>query len=160
MKSLDELIAEDITDVNSRMDAVETFYLTARLNCRELTSGEIDRINSYVLREDLRYNHADKMTLIEYPVMTARQAERRAKKETSLKAVYDVATDGRRHAPPTRRKRNDYENWSVNQHAKARNKERREQYVSFTKVQPVEKYVIDPQEIVEYLREKYGRKLK
>ena len=26
MKSLDELIAEDITDVNSRMDAVETFY--------------------------------------------------------------------------------------------------------------------------------------
>ena len=27
----------------------ETFYLTARLNCRELTSGEIDRINSYVL---------------------------------------------------------------------------------------------------------------
>ena len=53
------------------------FYLTARLNCRELTSGEIDRINSYVLREDLRYNHADKMTLIEYPVMTARQAERR-----------------------------------------------------------------------------------
>ena len=91
MKSLDELIAEDITDVNSRMDAVETFYLTARLNCRELTSGEIDRINSYVLREDLRYNHADKMTLIEYPVMTARQAERRAKVRRSNALVRVLA---------------------------------------------------------------------
>lgn len=158
--TVEELIAQDIGDVNERMTAVEEFYINARLTDVRLTPAEIDAINSYVLREDLRYNHADKMTLIEYPVMSDRQIERRTKKEASLRAVHDVGTDGRRHNKPLRKKRSNYETWHVDHHARSKNTTRKRKYNEFVAVQPVLTYYLGKDEIDEYLREKYGRKIK
>lgn len=142
MRTAKDVISEDLDDVKGRMDAVEAFYLDARLEGRKVSSADIDALNSYVLRDDLRWSHPDKMTLIDYPVMSDRQAERRGDKQTSFGASLTVGTDGKNHRIPTRKRRSAYENWYVDHHARARNKERRRRYNAFIKPQPVVSYVV------------------
>ncbi|UTR05169.1 hypothetical protein MM326_13735 [Alkalihalobacillus sp. LMS6] len=158
-KTVQDVIDGDLDNVEARIEAVESFLLGARLNGHKLTSGEEDALNSYVLRDDLRWSHPDKMTLIDYPFESRSQTERRAKKSLPLKLAEERGADGRDYRLPTKKKRSRYENWYVDKHAKARNKERREAYQAFTKTQPVVEYRVDPAEIEAELRAKYGRKL-
>ncbi|GAK03273.1 hypothetical protein JCM19037_1581 [Geomicrobium sp. JCM 19037] len=142
MTTVQDVIDRNIEDRTQRMADVEAFLLDARLNERKLTGGEMDTLNSYILREELRYSHADKMTFLETPFHSESQTLRRAKKELPLEMAKDYATDGRQHRKPVRRKRSYYEEWYVNKHARAENAERQRKYNEFTKIQPVETYYI------------------
>jgi hypothetical protein len=74
----------------------------------------------------------------EYPILSQYQFDRRENRESAVgDDIENSSSDGRRHTKPTRRVRTDYENKFVNKKAKIRNKERKQQYNEFTKVQPV-----------------------
>ncbi|QNM43734.1 hypothetical protein [Shouchella clausii] len=141
MRTAQDVISENLDDVKGRMDAVEAFYLEARLEGRKVTSADIDALNSYVLRDDLRWSHPDKMTLIDYPFESETQRKRRDNKKAPYTVdVLEIGADGRSHRLPTRKRRSAYENWYVDHHARARNKERRRRYNAFIKTQPVVSY--------------------
>lgn len=158
--TVQDVIDGDLTEVSERMVAVESFLLRSRLGGHKLTSGEEDALNSYVLRDDLRWSHPDKMTLIDYPFESRSQVKRRAQKRVPLELAMEIGVDGRSNRKPTRKSRTPYEKWYVDKHTQARNKAQRQAYQTFTKTQPVVEYRVDPVEITEELRAKYGRKLK
>lgn len=99
----------------------------------------LERLADLCLYEELTDPNPDKMTREEYPFMSEHQFDRRDSRESSVgDAIDNSAADGRKHYPPTRRNRSDYENKLVDKKAKIRNAERKKQYKEFTKVQPVE----------------------
>jgi hypothetical protein len=108
---------------------------------------QIERLADLILHEELTDTHPDKMTTAEYPFMSEEQYARRTegrhvkkknnRKEVGFSASHTVGTDGRNHAKPLRRVREDNENKYIDKVTKTRNKERRQTYNDFTKVQPV-----------------------
>lgn len=62
----------------------------------------LDRFSDLVMYEELKWSHPDKMSIVEYPVMSDTQEEERHDDEVSLKWAESVATDGRDYAKQTR----------------------------------------------------------
>lgn len=101
--------------------------------------ASLERLADLCLHEELTDPNPDKMTKEGYPFMSEHQFDRRDSRESSVgDAIDNSAADGRRHHPPTKRTRSDYENRFVDKKAKIRNAERKKRYKEFTKVQPVE----------------------
>jgi hypothetical protein len=108
---------------------------------------QLEKLADLILHEELTDTHPDKMTTVEYPFMSEEQYARRTegrhvkkknnRKEVGFSASHTVGTDGRNHAKPLRRVREDGENRHIDKVTKIRNKERRDRYNDFTKVQPV-----------------------
>lgn len=105
----------------------------------EMPDGSaLEKLADLLLYEELTDSNPDKMTANEYPFMSEYQFDRRDNRESSVgEAIDNSAADGRKHARPTRRNRSDYENKFVDKKARIRNKERKQRYHEFTKVQPV-----------------------
>lgn len=92
-------------------------------------AGELDRLSSLCLYEELTDDTPWKTRNTEYPIHSEEQ-QRVIEKNESMVNPPDGA------GKPTRRKRSDYENTVANK-AKSRNIERKKAYREFTKVQPV-----------------------
>jgi hypothetical protein len=97
----------------------------------------LERLSDLILDEELRDTHPDKVTRTEYPFFSETQFEERRKDEASFKLSEEHGVDGRSHKPPIRRERTRRDLKFVDKHAKIRNKERKQRYHEFTKVQPV-----------------------
>lgn len=102
-------------------------------------SVALERLSDLCLFEELTDENIHKVAHTEYPFLSEHQFDRRDSRESVVgEAIDNSAADGRKHTKPTRRTRTDYENRFVDKKAKTRNKERKQKYVDFTKVQPVE----------------------
>ncbi|PFP30242.1 hypothetical protein COJ96_05890 [Bacillus sp. AFS073361] len=97
----------------------------------------LERMSDLCLFEELSDTHPDKVTRTEYPFFSETQFEERRKAEVSFKLSEEHGVDGRNHKPPTRRERTNREIKLMDKHARIRNKERKQRYHEFTKVQPV-----------------------
>jgi hypothetical protein len=98
----------------------------------------LERLSDLVLFEELTDSNVHKVAHNEYPFLSEHQFDRRDNRESSVgDAIDNSASDGRAHNKPTRRTRSDYENRFIDKKAKIRNKERKQKYNEFTKVQPV-----------------------
>jgi hypothetical protein len=104
----------------------------------------LERLSDLCLYEELTDTHPDKVTRTEYPFFSETQFEERRKDEASFKLSEEHGVDGRSHKPPTRRDRTRRDLKFVDKHAKTRNKERKQRYTEFTKVQPVITRRINP----------------
>jgi hypothetical protein len=100
-------------------------------------SVALERLANLCLHEELTDPHPDKVTRTEYPFLSEHQFEERHKSEASFKLAEERGVDGRDYKPPVRRVRTAKDNRFVDNHAKIRNKERKQLYNEFTKVQPV-----------------------
>ncbi|MGF9711641.1 hypothetical protein [Paenibacillus naphthalenovorans] len=122
----------------------------------------LGRLADAVLNEELTDTDAHKVAHSEYPFlsetqMARRQEGRRGSDRTNMSGesafeTYDgaakhhsgmsaqLATDGRSYRMPIRRTRGKYELAYIDQNAKGRNKERREQYVKDTAPGPLVTY--------------------
>lgn len=98
----------------------------------------LERLADLLLYEELTDAHPDKVAREEYPFFSESQFDERHRKEASFKLAEEQGADGRNHKPPVKRVRSNYENRLVDKKAKSRNKERKQIYTEFTKVQPVE----------------------
>lgn len=105
-----------------------------------VNSALLERLTDAILHEELTDTHPDKVTNTEYPFLSEWQFEVRRNRETSLKMAEEYGSDGCNYSEPKRRRRSRYENWSVDAHAKIRNKERAAQYLRDTKASPVVTY--------------------
>lgn len=116
-------------------------------------SSLLNELTDLAIYEELTDNASNKVARDEYPILSEIQLARRRegvhektgktpKGEVSIGAASTMATDGRNYRVPTRRKRTVNENLLSDQ-ARSRNKERRNKYEEFTKVQPVITYRID-----------------
>lgn len=98
----------------------------------------LERLSDLILFEELTDSNVHKVAHNEYPFLSEYQFDRRDNRESAVgDAIDNSASDGRAHNKPTRRTRSDYENRFVDKKAKIRNKERKQKYNEFTKVQPV-----------------------
>jgi hypothetical protein len=104
----------------------------------------LDRMSDLILDEELRDTHPDKVTRTEYPFFSETQFEERRKDEASFKLSEEHGVDGRNYKPPGRRDRSNREIKFMDKNAKIRNKERKQKYHDFTKVQPVITRRINP----------------
>ena len=110
-------------------------------------SVALERLADLILHEELTDSDRMKVRNNEYPFLSNEQLARRQEGkhsrsstlsgEVPLGAADTVGMDGRNHSQPVRRVRNSRENRLVDSAAKIRNKERRQSYEEFTKVQPV-----------------------
>lgn len=87
----------------------------------------LDRLADVLLYEELTDENPHKVAHAEYPFMSEWQLDLRRERE-SVEVADTEGADGKSYRQPTRRKRNGYETWYVDHHAKGRNKERQEQY--------------------------------
>jgi hypothetical protein len=110
--------------------------------------ADINVITDMILNEELTDPNPYKVTHNEYPILSETQLARRREGkhtrktdnpiiEVPLSIAENYGTDGIGYDYPTRRKRSERENMFVDKEAKIRNKERRDRYADFTKVQPV-----------------------
>jgi hypothetical protein len=98
----------------------------------------LERLTDLCLYEELTDSNIHKVAHNEYPFLSEHQFDRRDSRESSVgDAIDNSASDGRKHLKPTRRSRSDYENGFIDKKAKIRNKDRKQKYNEFTKVQPV-----------------------
>jgi hypothetical protein len=107
----------------------------------------LERLADLVLHEELTDNDRMKVRNNEYPFFSETQLARRQEGlharggtsgEVPLAAAESIGTDGRSYGIPTKRERNKRENRFVDKEAKIRNNERKQKYVEFTKIQPVD----------------------
>ncbi|WP_232696161.1 hypothetical protein [Brevibacillus daliensis] len=137
-----------------RISAIDTYINDVIERTGECPNpAELERLADAILHEELSDDDEHKMAHEEYPILSATQYARRTQGkhkrrgsgmggETSLKVVEETGTDGRSHRKPSRRKRSPYELQFVDNNAKIRNKERREQYAKDTKAGEVKRYFI------------------
>jgi len=99
----------------------------------------LERLADLILHEELTDMNEHKVSQTEYPFLSESQFDRRESKEiaTGGDRMSMNAADGGKHEKPDRRVRNGYENLLIDKRARSRNKERRQKYEEFTKVQPV-----------------------
>lgn len=101
----------------------------------------LERLADLILYEELTDMNEHKVSQTEYPFLSEHQFDRREGKEIATGKRMDMnAADGGKHEKPDRRVRNGYENLLIDKRARSRNKERRQKYNEFTKVQPVVKW--------------------
>lgn len=100
--------------------------------------ADLNRLSDVLLYDKLYNPSKYKMRDEEYPILSEYQFDRRDNRESAVgDDIENSPSDGRKHMKPTRRVRTDYENRFVDKKAKIRNKERKQRYNEFTKVQPV-----------------------
>jgi hypothetical protein len=100
--------------------------------------ADLNRLSDVLLYDKLYNPSKTKMRDEEYPILSEYQFDRRDSAESSVgDDIENSPADGRKHTRPTRRQRTDYENKLVDKKSKIRNKERKQRYNEFTKVQPV-----------------------
>jgi hypothetical protein len=98
----------------------------------------LERLADLILYEELTDSDRMKVRNNEYPILSEYQFDRRDNVVSTVgDDIENSPSDGRKYLKPTRRTRSDYENKFVNKKAKIRNKERKQSYTEFTKVQPV-----------------------
>jgi hypothetical protein len=108
----------------------------------------LERMANLCIYEELADTNPDKITQEEFPIMSDTQlARRREGKHRKSEANYRIEVpfglaenygiDGGNYNQPLRRQRSERENRFVDKEAKIRNKQRKEAYDEFTKVQPV-----------------------
>jgi hypothetical protein len=98
----------------------------------------LERLSDLCLYEELTDSNIHKVAHNEYPFLSEHQFDRRDSRESAVgDAIDNSASDGRKHNKPTRRSRSDYENGFIDKKAKIRNKDRKQKYNEFTKIQPV-----------------------
>lgn len=111
-------------------------------------SVALERLSDLILHEELTDPDEHKVLHNEYPILSETQIARRQegkhsrktdnpKIEVPLSIAENVGVDGKNHVIPSRRVRSPRENKFIDKAAKIRNKERKEMYDEFTKVQPV-----------------------
>jgi len=136
-----DLIAEGIADRTERIAAVHALIDAYVDSVGKRPDGaQLERLTDYILREELTDTDSYKITHNEYPFMGDQQLQRRHNREAPSHAAHYEGTDGRNHRVPTRRRRNNYENWYVDYHAKIRNKERAAQYKKDTSPGEIKTY--------------------
>jgi hypothetical protein len=104
----------------------------------------LERLSDLCLYEELTDTDRMKVRNNEYPFFSETQFEERRKVEASFKLSEEHGVDGRNHKPPGRRERSNREIKFMDKNAKIRNKERKQKYHEFTKVQPVITRRINP----------------
>lgn len=139
-----DLIAEDITDRDERIAAVNGL-LEAYVDSVGETpdSAECERLADYILREELNDSNPHKVAHTEYPFFSEYQLERRHNREVSLWVADALGTDGEDHRPKKRRMRSKWENEYIDRHVKIRNKERARQYRIDTSPGPIIPYTTE-----------------
>lgn len=111
----------------------------------------LDQLTNLALYEELTDTTSNKATSTEYPFLSDIQLARRRegaheakgktqKGEAPYVAAANIGMDGRDYSVPKRRKRSIYEDTLRDATVHSRNKERRQKYEEFTKVQPVITY--------------------
>jgi hypothetical protein len=103
----------------------------------------LERLADLCLYEEITDNDRMKVRNNEYPFFSETQFEERRKSETSFKLSEEQGVDGRNYKPPGRRDRSNREIKFMDKNAKIRNKERKQKYHDFTKMQPVIIHKID-----------------
>lgn len=145
------MVADKIPDRIERMASIESLineYITATDELPEQL--QLERLANEILYEELSDTHPDKVTNNEFPFLSEWQFDRRRGNETKL----EVADE--KYKKPVRRKRSTWENIKVDQHAKIRNEERKEQYRRDTVTIDTPTYKVDPAELERHLIETYG----
>jgi hypothetical protein len=104
----------------------------------------LERLADLCLYEEITDNDRMKVRNNEYPFFSETQFEERRKVEASFKLSEEQGVDGRNYKPPGRRDRSNREIKFMDKNAKIRNKERKQKYHDFTKVQPVITRRINP----------------
>jgi hypothetical protein len=103
---------------------------------------QLEKLADLILFEELTDPDIHKVAHNKYPFLSEYQMDRRDGRESVVgEAIDNSSADGKRHNPPTRRVRSEYEKSSVDRKSKIRNVERKKQYREFTKVQPVVTYL-------------------
>ncbi|MCO0597392.1 hypothetical protein NGI46_07915 [Peribacillus butanolivorans] len=123
-----------------RMEKVEELTESYYRLAGEMPDGvALERLTDLILHEELTDMNEHKVSQTEYPFLSEHQFDRRENKEvaTGGDRMNMNAADGGKHEKPDRRQRNSYENLLIDRKARSRNKERRQKYNEFTKVQPV-----------------------
>jgi hypothetical protein len=100
-------------------------------------STALERLADLCLYEELTDTDRMKVRNNEYPFFSETQFEERRKVEASLKLSEEQGVDGRNYKPPVRRDRSNREIKFMDKNARIRNKERKQKYHEFTKVQTV-----------------------
>ena len=146
----DEDFAETLANRQLRIQIIENLtdcYIEA--TSERPDPKQLERLTDAILNEELTDRHPDKITRTEYPFMSDWQMDTRHDGEASETGAESIGTDGRNHRKPVRRKRSTSEGIYVDKIAKMRNKERKERYVEFTKVQPVKRWNMYTGEVFE-----------
>jgi hypothetical protein len=97
----------------------------------------LERMADLCLYEELTDTDRMKVRNNEYPFFSETQFEERRKVEASFKLSEEHGVDGRNYKPPVRRDRSNREIKFMDKNARIRNKERKQKYYEFTKVQPI-----------------------
>jgi hypothetical protein len=145
------LVTQKITDRVERMAVIESLineYLEATGELPEQV--QLERLTNEILYEELSDMHPDKVTNNEFPFLSEWQFDRRRGNEAKL----EVADE--KHKKPVRRKRSTWENIKIDQQAKIRNEERKEQYRKDTVTIDYTPYQSEREIIDNYLVTKYG----
>lgn len=84
MEEVDRLLDMEMP-VEQRIQAVQAITDAYFDQVREEPdSAQLSRLASFILRDDMRDSHPDKMTRQQYPVLTVRQSKRRQNRERSV----------------------------------------------------------------------------
>ncbi|MGG0793161.1 hypothetical protein ABE137_03915 [Brevibacillus laterosporus] len=143
-------VMERTTRISRIKEVVDHFVMTQG---DRPPAAELEKYADAILHEELTDPNAHKGSHNEYPILSETQLARRREGkhkrrgsgmggETSLAIVQDTGTDGRSYRKPSRRKRSPYENRLVDETARIRNKQRREQYEKYRKPGEIKKYFI------------------
>lgn len=136
-----------LQDRNQRMAWVEAITdLFVMQTGRRPPGAQLDRLATFILREELKDRNTGKHKRAEYPFLSEQQMRRRQRKTVSFAAAEGIATDGQNHRTPTRRKLMVKEMLHIDETARIRNKERRKKYAEARKPGKVKSYKISRQE--------------
>lgn len=136
--SVDELIDSRIDFRSDRITSVSLLvddYVRAHGEAPPQKS--LKKLADYILYEELTNKARNKISAIEYPIMSERQLSRRYDHEyaESLADTYDG--NGRNRAKPERRVRTSKERRTIDQEARIRNRARAAKYRKFIGKQPL-----------------------
>jgi hypothetical protein len=108
--AVDELWARtksgELSDRKARFQAIEE--LTERyfaVNGKQPEGGQLDRLSTLCLYEEITDDDRMKSRNNEYPIMSERQEDRRDSEQVSIKLADEVGVDGRDHRLQTRENR-------------------------------------------------------
>lgn len=132
-----------LQDRNQRMAWVEAITeLFVRQTGQRPPGAQLERLATFILREELKDRSTGKHRREEYPFLSEQQMRRRQRKSVSSAAAEGIATDGQNHRTPTRRKRMIKEMLHIDETARIRNKERRKKYAEARKPGKVKSYTL------------------
>jgi hypothetical protein len=145
------IVTKKIADRVERMSVIESIineYFEATGELPEQI--QLERLTDAILMEELTDPSRDKSKNTEYPFLSEWQFDRRRDGEVKIEAA------DAKYQPPTKRKKPVWEQIWIDQHAKIRNKERKEQYRKDSSASDVWSWKSDKVAIEQHLVETYG----